>query len=112
MELLNQLDGFDDLGRVKIIMATNRSRLRRSSFGAVKNIRRIVTAGLVASEILEVQVDQVAYKGHEVGSPRVSGAVVFICQVLTLWILPCYDLGDWTERSRFHSQTSRPGLRC
>merc|ERR1719281_2314873 len=24
MELLNQLDGFDDLGRVKIIMATNR----------------------------------------------------------------------------------------
>jgi hypothetical protein len=78
----------------------------------VKNIRRIVTAGLVASEILEVQVDQVAYKGHEVGSPRVSGAVVFICQVLTLWILPCYDLGDWTERSRFHSQTSRPGLRC
>ena len=23
MELLNQLDGFDDLGRVKIIMATN-----------------------------------------------------------------------------------------
>ena len=117
-----QLDGFDDLGRVKIIMATNRSRLRRSSFGAVKNIhnllnshqyiRRIVTAGLVALEILEVQVDQVAYKGHEVGSPRVSGAVVFICQVLTLWILPCYDLGDWTERSRFHSQTSRPGLRC
>merc|ERR1711985_23142 len=24
MELLNQLDGFDDLGRVKVIMATNR----------------------------------------------------------------------------------------
>ena len=24
MELLNQLDGFDDLGRVKCVMATNR----------------------------------------------------------------------------------------
>lgn len=24
MELLNQLDGFDDLGRVKVVMATNR----------------------------------------------------------------------------------------
>lgn len=24
MELLNQLDGFDDLGKVKVIMATNR----------------------------------------------------------------------------------------
>jgi 26S proteasome regulatory subunit T4 len=24
MELLNQLDGFDDLGKVKIVMATNR----------------------------------------------------------------------------------------
>lgn len=24
MELLNQLDGFDELGRVKVIMATNR----------------------------------------------------------------------------------------
>lgn len=24
MELLNQLDGFDELGRVKVVMATNR----------------------------------------------------------------------------------------
>jgi len=24
MELLNQLDGFDDLGKVKVVMATNR----------------------------------------------------------------------------------------
>ena len=24
MELLNQLDGFDDLGTVKVVMATNR----------------------------------------------------------------------------------------
>lgn len=24
MELLNQIDGFDDLGKVKIVMATNR----------------------------------------------------------------------------------------
>ena len=24
MELLNQMDGFDELGRVKIVMATNR----------------------------------------------------------------------------------------
>ena len=24
MELLNQLDGFDDLGQVKVVMATNR----------------------------------------------------------------------------------------
>ena len=30
MELLNQLDGFDDLGAVKIIMATNRPAFRLS----------------------------------------------------------------------------------
>lgn len=68
MELLNQLDGFDDLGRVKVVMATNRPDTLDPALLRPGRLDRKVEIGLPneagRTEILKIHAKPMTIKGE------------------------------------------------
>ena len=67
MELLNQLDGFDDLGRVKVVMATNRPDVLDPALLRPGRLDRKVEIPLPNElsrlEIIKIHAKSIAIKG-------------------------------------------------
>ena len=95
MELLNQMDGFDTLGKVKMIMATN-----RWVFWIWSGFVSLLQYTCWSSETACVVIHYPAF---------VSMYVINVYSDPTHWILLCFGPDGWTERSKFRFPMSSRG---